>query len=318
MRAAIYERPGSPEVLRIEDAPDPVCTVDDVLIRIEAISLEGGDVINRAQAEPPPGGIVGYAAAGTIVEAGSAVRSRRVGQRVTSWNLAGSHAEFRAVPASRTWVLPDDLSLERAACIPIGFGTAQHCLFNRGRLASGETVLIQAGAGGVGLGAIQLAHAAGATVIATVSGASRAERLKAMGLDHAIDHRTTDVAAEVRRLTQGRGVDLVVDPVGSTLRISLDCLRPEGRLVVVGNAGGGTLDLDLWPALQSNHTIMGVFMGSQFEKPDVHHAVGGLLDQAARGDLEVVIDKRFSLAEAAAAHRYAETEPVFGRVVIVP
>jgi len=318
VRAAIYERPGSPEVLRIEDAPDPVCAVDDVLIRIEAISLEGGDVINRAQAEPPPGGIVGYAAAGTIVEVGSAVRSRRVGQRVTSWNLAGSHAEFRAVPASRTWVLPDDLSMERAACIPIGCGTAQHCLFNRGRLASGETVLIQAGAGGVGLGAIQLAHAAGATVIATVSGASRAERLKAMGLDHAIDHRTTDVAAEVRRLTQGRGVDLVVDPVGSTLRISLDCLRPEGRLVVVGNAGGGTLDLDLWPALQSNQTIMGVFMGSQFEKPDVHHPVGGLLDQAARGDLEVVIDKRFSLAEAAAAHRYAETEPVFGRVVIVP
>jgi NADPH2:quinone reductase len=318
MRAAIYDHPGPPEVLRLVDLPTPTCPPDGVLIQVEAISLEGGDLINRAQAAPEPGVALGYAAAGVIIAVGSAVSGRKVGQRIACWDLAGSHAEYRAVPASRTWIVPDALSLARAACIPIGFGTANHCLFKRGGLQHDEAVLVQAGAGGVGLAAIQLAHAAGATVLATIAGDERVERIKVLGLDHAIDHHTTDVVEAVMGLTGGRGVDLVIDPVGSTLRKSLAALRPEGRLVVVGNAGASMLDIDAWSVLQANQSVLGVFMATQLEKPKVRAAVAGLFERVAIGELDVVIDRRFGLDEVAEAHRYAETKTSIGRVVIKP
>ncbi|MFD1330393.1 zinc-binding alcohol dehydrogenase family protein [Methylopila musalis] len=319
MKAAFHDRPGPPDVLRYGDVPDPVCPRDGVLIRVEAVAIEGGDLINRASAPPPhPLFVGGYAAAGEVVAVGEAVSDRHVGQTVTSFDLAGSHAELRAVAAGQTWPTPHGLSMAAAAALPIAFGTAHQCLFTRGGLKAGETVLIQAGAGGVGLAAIQLAHRAGATVLATVSGRERAERLAALGLDHAIDHRAADVVAEVMRLTDGRGADLVVDPVGATLGTSLAALRPEGRLVFVGNAGGGGLDLDLWPALQANQSLFGVYMGTQLATPEVHRAVADLLERAASGELTVVVDRTFPLSAAAEAHAHAEGGDVLGRVVLVP
>lgn len=155
-------------------------------------------------------------------------------------------------------------------------------------------------------------------MIATVSGADRAARLATLGLQHPVDHHKVVVPTEIARLTAGRGVDLVVDPVGSTLKGSLAALRPEGRLVFLGNAGRSSLDLDLWPALQANQTLMGVFMGTQFERPDVYQSVVELLEKAAAGKLKVLIDRTFHLAEAAAAHSYAEGSSVLGRVVMLP
>ncbi|MBC9176189.1 quinone oxidoreductase family protein [Pseudoroseomonas ludipueritiae] len=319
MKAAVYDTAGEPRVLHYRDVADPPCPPDGVLIRVEAISIEGGDLINRASTPPPtPGYILGYAAAGEVVAVGSQVRNRLTGQKVTSFDLCGSHAAMRAARASRTWLVPDGLDTAAAAALPISFGTAYHCLFTRGGLGEGETVLIQGGAGGVGLAAIQLAHQAGATVIATVSGRERTQRLAALGLTHAIDHRTTDVVEEVMRLTDGRGVNLVVDPVGSTLGSSLASLQPEGRLVFVGNAGRAALDLDLWPALQANQSLMGVFMGTQLEKPEVYRTVSQMLQRAARDQLEVTIDRRFALADAALAHAYAEGNSILGRVVLLP
>lgn len=319
MKAAVYDHPGPPDVLRYADVADPVCPSDGVLIRIEAAAIEGGDLINRASVPPPhPAFVVGYAAAGEIIAVGENVKNRQVGQKVTSFDLAGSHAQLRAVAASRTWPVPEGLDMAAAAALPIAFGTAHHCLFARGGLKWGETVLIQAGAGGVGLAAIQLAHRAGATVLATVSGVERAERLVGLGLDRAIDHRSADVADTVMRLTEGRGVDLVVDPVGATLQSSLAVLRPEGRLVFVGNAGGSQLSIDLWPAMQANQSLSGVFMGTQLEKPDVYGTVSRMLDWAAAGDIKVIVDRTFPLAAAAEAHAYAESNSILGRVVIVP
>ncbi|MGV0908299.1 quinone oxidoreductase family protein [Martelella sp. FOR1707] len=319
MKAAYYDVPGGPEVLRYADVEAPACPEDGVLLKVEAISIEGGDLINRATAAPEAAGHVpGYAAAGEIVAVGAKVRDRFVGQKVTSFDMGGSHAEMRAVKVSRTWVVPDGLEMAAAAALPISFGTAHHSLFARGMLAAGETLLVQGGAGSVGAAAIQLAHRAGAKVLATVSGADRAARLRAYGLDAAIDHRAEDVTAAVMRLTDGRGVDLVVDPVGSTLAGSLAALRPEGRLVFVGNAGRAALELDLWPALQANQTLMGVFMGSQLEKPEVHRTVEAMLKRAASGELDVPIDRRFALSEATAAHAYAEENSILGRVVLIP
>jgi NADPH:quinone reductase-like Zn-dependent oxidoreductase len=132
MKAAVYDRNGGPEVLRYEEVPDPVCPSDGVVVRHEAIAIEGGDLINRASSTPPHQGyIVGYAAAGEIVAVGSDVSDRHVGQKVTSFDLAGSHAELRTVAASRTWLVPEGLGMPAAAALPIAFGTAHHCLFAR-------------------------------------------------------------------------------------------------------------------------------------------------------------------------------------------
>ncbi|KHJ53619.1 NADP-dependent oxidoreductase [Aureimonas altamirensis] len=318
MKAAVYDKPGPPSVLRYADVPDPVCGPEDVLIAVEAISIEGGDLINRRSVPQRSSWIVGYAAAGTVAAIGENVRDRAVGQRVTAFNMDGSHAELWAVPASRTWPIPQGLDTMRAAATPIGFGTARHCITTRGGLASGETVLIQGAAGGVGLAAVQVARQVGATVIAVASGHEREARLTALGAAHVIDRLRHDVVDHVLRLTDGKGADLVIDPVGSTLQTSLAALATEGRLVFVGNAGGGGLDVDLWSPMQNNQTLHGVFMGSLFERPVVHRTVDDLLEAAAQGRIEVVIDRVFPLREASKAHDYAETARPLGRVMMTP
>ena len=224
MKAAVYYEAGPPSVFRYEDVPDPVCAPDGVVIDVEAVSIEGGDVLNRAGgALVPTPHIVGYQCAGVVREVGAQVTDRKAGQRVIAAMPHGSHAARVAVPANATWLVPETLDTKVAACVPIAFGTADDCLFEFGGLKAGETVLIQAGAGGVGLAAIQLAKRAGATVLATASSDEKLERLKEFGLDHGINYKTTNFADEARRLTDGRGVDLVVDSVGTTIEGSIQC-----------------------------------------------------------------------------------------------
>ena len=319
MKAAVYDVEGAPGVLKYVDVPEPVTGPDDILISVEAISIEGGDLINRRSTPPPlPSWIVGYAAAGTVVAVGSKVRSRTVGDRVAAFHMQGSHAERWAVPAERTWLIPDGVGMAEAATLPISFGTAHHCLFTRGMLRQGETVLIQAAAGGVGLAAVQLASQAGATVIAVVSGTQRRGRLRELGADHVVDRTKDNIVDSVRQSTHGTGVDLVIDPVGTTLPVSLSALAPEGRLVFVGNAGGNSLTVDLWPAMQSNQTLMGVFMGPLFARHGVRTSVDEMLQAVAAGRVTVVIDRIFPLANAAAAHEFAETAKPLGRIVMKP
>src|ERR1700674_1542413 len=195
MKGAVYYETGPPDVLRYEDVPDPVCGPGDVLVRVEAISIEGGDTLNRAGGEilARPH-IVGYQCAGTVALVGADVTDRTVGQRVVCTNLFGSHAELIAVPSLITWVVPDTLDIVEAACVPVPFGTADDCLFEFGHLQAGETVLIPAGASGVGLAAIQLAKRVGATVLATASSDQRLERLHEFGLDRGINYREVDFA----------------------------------------------------------------------------------------------------------------------------
>ena len=167
MKAAVYYETGAPDVLRYEDVPDPEPLPGMVVIDVEAISIEGGDTLNRSggdMATTPH--VVGYQAAGTISAVGEGVTEREVGQRVVGTMLWGSHAEKFVVPGATTWLVPDGADIVACACVPVAFGTADDCLFEFGRLQAGETVLVQAGAGGVGVAAIQLAKRAGATVIA--------------------------------------------------------------------------------------------------------------------------------------------------------
>jgi NADPH2:quinone reductase len=322
MKAAVIYENGGPEVLRYEELPDPECPDGCVAIEVEAISIEGGDLLARASS--PPASIphvVGYLAAGAIVELGAGVEDRRIGDRVVTLNMAGSHASKRAVPAISTWPIPDGLDAAQAACVPVAFGTAHECLFTAGNLESGETVLIQAGAGGVGMAAIQLAKQAGATVISTASSDEKLDRLSGFGLDHGINYATESFVDRVRDLTDGRGVDLILDAIGGqTLVDGIGALAYRGVLVSVGVAGraGSAIEArDLWT---NNNTLRGVFLGGALmaEYPRVHGMIADLLERIARGELRVEIDRTFPLAEASDAHSYIESRQAFGRVVMTP
>lgn len=320
MKAAVYYENGPPDVLRYEDVPDPICGDDEVLIRVEAVSIEGGDTLNRLGGDlATTPHIVGYQAAGEVIDTGKNVDWLDPGDRVTTVNMWGSHAELRAVPALTAFPIPVGLPVEQAAAVPVPFATAHECLFEFGHLEAGETVLVQAGAGAVGLAAIQIAKQAGATVIATASSDERLARLKDYGMDHGINYRDQDLVAEVKRLTDNRGVNLVVDPVGgSTLQKSLDSLAYRGRVSMVGRAGREPMTVDVTAMMGGNQSLNGVFLGAEIATERVQKNMRRLLADIEKGKLKVVIDKTFPLAEAAAAHAYIESRKAFGRVLLIP
>jgi NADPH2:quinone reductase len=322
VKAAVYYETGSPDVFKYEDVEDPAVGPGDILIKVEAVSIEGGDTLSRLggalTAQPH---IVGYQNAGTVLEVGEAVTGFAVGDRAVTVGVDGSHAELRAVSESFAWKVPEDLATDLAACVPVPWGTADDCLFEFGRLQPGETALIHAGAGGVGLAAIQLAKRAGARVFATASSDEKLVRLKEFGLDEGINYVTHDFVAEARRLTDGKGIDVIVDSVGgATLQGSLNALAYRGRCVTVGDAGRGPAEhLDVSMMRPNNQTLSGYFLGLElFLSPRPHAMIAGLLGDIAKGELTVVIDQAFPLAEAAAAHAYIESRRSFGRVILIP
>ncbi len=320
MKAAVYYENGPPSVLKYEDVPDPECQASGVLIKVAAVSIEGGDTLSRSGgplASSPY--IVGYQAAGEILEVGAEVTHLEVVQKVTTVNAFGSHAELRAVPARNAWLVPDGADIQKAAAVPVPFGTADDCLFEFGRLQPGETVLVQAGASGVGLAAVQLAKRAGATVLATASSAEKLERLVHFGVDHGINYVEDDLVEEVKRLTDGKGADVIVDPVGgTTLQKSILALAYRGRLSMVGRAGREVVKHDVSTLMHGNQTLSGVFLGAEIFSDRVHDMIQRHVDEVANDKLRVVIDSTFPLEAAAAAHAHIESRKAFGRVLLIP
>jgi NADPH:quinone reductase len=320
VKAAVYYQTGPPDVLRYEDVPDPTPGPADVLIRVEAISIEGGDTLNRAGGEmPATPHVVGYQCAGTIEGVGADVPDREPGQRVVATMLWGSHAELAVTPAVVTWLVPDGADIVAAACVPVAFGTAHDCLFEFGRLAAGETVLVQAAAGGVGVALVQLAKRAGATVVGTASSEARLDALRPLGLDVAVDYSQAGWTDRVREATGGRGADLVVDSVGGRiLQGSLACLAYRGRCVTVGQAGREGKLLDVSPLGMGNQSLTGVFLGAEIATPRARQMIADLVEDVAAGRLQVLVDGTWPLAEAAAAHAHIESRQAVGRVVLTP
>jgi NADPH2:quinone reductase len=309
-------------VLRYEDVPDPECPEGCVVVDAEAISIEGGDLLARAAGElPAVPHIVGYLSAGKVSEAAAGVEGRAVGDRVVALNAAGSHAARRPAPAAMTWPIPAGLDAARAVCVPVAFGTAYECLFTAGDLASGQTVLIHAGAGGLGMAAIQLAKRAGATVISTASSDEKLDRLKALGLDHGINYAAGNFVERVNELTDSRGVDIVLDSIGGqNLLDSVRVLAYRGTLVSVGVAGRAGSAIEARSLWTRNNSLRGVFLGGAIlaEYARIHPMIGDMLGRVASGQLHVEIDRSFPLAEAAEAHEYLESRKAFGRVILVP
>ena len=320
MKAAVYYENGPPSVLKYEEVADPQLTPSGIIIRVEAVSIEGGDTLNR-QGGPliTKPHIVGYQAAGEVVAVGAEVKEFKIGDKAVTTGFNGSHAELRAVAARTAWKIPKGCDVKLAAAVPVPFGTAHDCLFEFGRLKSGETVLVQAGASGVGVAAIQLAKRAGARVFATASSDERLERLKALGLDAGINYKTSDVVQSVMKLTDNKGVNLVVDSVGgSTLQGSILSLGYRGRVSMVGAAGREPMRVDVGSLMGGNRSLSGVFLGAEIATDRVHDMIQGLVNEVAAGTLKVLIDKTFPLSEAAAAHTYIESRKAVGRVLLLP
>jgi NADPH2:quinone reductase len=212
------------------------------------------------------------------------------------------------------------MNIQHAAAIPVPFGTADDCLFEFGRMKKGEIVLVQAGASGVGVAAIQLAARAGASmVLATASSDERLDKLKPYGLTHGINYQRDDVVAEVARLTDKHMADVIVDPVGGpTLQTSILSLAYRGRVSMVGQAGREPMKVDVGSMMGGNRQLSGVFLGAEIATDRVHDNIQKLIEDVAKGELKVLIDRTFPLASAADAHRYIESRQAVGRVLLIP
>ena len=320
MKAIVYEQNGSPDVLEYREVDDPSVTNDGVLIRVKAISVEGGDLVNRAAVPPPVIPYIGgYQRAGVIEAIGANVKELHVGQRVAAFNFGGAYAELTCVPAHYVYPIPDSMDFETAATIPVTFGTASQAILNHCSLAAGETILITGAAGGVGMAAVQLAKSVGATVIGTSSSAEALQRLKEYGMDFGINYRTEDIGERCQQITEGRGVDLAMDNVGGAITSAIvAAVATGGRVSVVGTASDPTGSTYNSMALIGKQLCLkGTYFGLDMHTPEVHQMMNDLLTKAGEGKYSIPIDSRFALENAADAHRYIESDKsLFGRVIL--
>ncbi|MEX2226856.1 MAG: zinc-binding dehydrogenase [Dehalococcoidia bacterium] len=322
MKAAVYYEAGKPDVFRYEDVADPQLHPKGILFDVQAIGIEGGDVLNRAGGElVQRPHIVGYNCAGVVREVGAEVTDRKPGDRVMALMANGSHAAMASVPATSTWLVPEGVTLEQAACVPVAFGTAHDCVHEFGRVKQGETVLIQAGTSGVGIACVQIASRAGATVIATSSSDEKLERLREYGMSHGVNYADGDFVPKVRQITGGKGCDLIVDSVGGkTLEGSILCAAYRGRIITVGNVSREGKAIDVGPLSGANASLTGVFFGLEtvLGAARVVPMMDGILKAIADGEMKVATDRKFPLSEAADAHAYIESRAAFGRVLLIP
>lgn len=316
MRAAVFDVGGPPESLRIAELPDPSPGDNDVLIRVEAISIEGGDLADRSVGATHYPKIPGYAAAGRIVALGRKVKGFHVGERVTTFAFNGSHAEMRVAPAATTFVVPDGLDIGVAAAIVCGPGTAALAL-RLGRVTKSDTVLITGATGGVGNAAVQIAASKGARVIGSARSREALERLTPLGLSDAIVASDVPVSVQLRALNKGRGADLLIDNVGgNVLTDGLQALADGGRAVMVGVIGGFNTPIDAGVLFARRLAVTGCFLGAVMGERSTRTLINNLLRASAEGQFTVPVDASFSFIDIAVAHRHAEKAGRMGRVIV--
>jgi NADPH2:quinone reductase len=320
MQAITLNECGPPSALQLEEIPDPQCHPKGIIIKNKAISIEGGDL--RARALGPIGEapyVIGYQSAGIIIEVGSEVSNFSVGEHVVAMSGNGSHAEFRSVSAKAVWHMPENISFEEAASIPVAFATAHDCLFEFGSLEDNQTILINGISGGLGLAIAQLALQHNVRIIGTVSNESKISKLEKIGISDIIVHTKDDVESEVNRMTNDMGVDLAIDPVGGkALEKAIQSTKYRGRVISVGNASRSDNTVDIGLLMRKNISFQGVLLAAEQSKnfSRVYELVTSLLQDVASHKLKVYIDKIYPFNEANAAHEHAESRNAFGRVII--
>lgn len=318
MKAIHYSRNGGPEVMEYGELPDPEVGPDTVLIAVEWISIEGGDLLNRLVSPPAHTPFVpGYQAAGTVAAVGPDVTRFRPGDRVIGFNWNGSHAELFAVPERYAYPVPEGMDLRLAAMVPVAFGTAHDSLFEYGEMKAGDFVLVQGAAGGVGLAAVQFAAKAGAVVIGTASGRERLDRIVPFGLHHGIDYRSEDIAERCKDITGGQGVDLVLDLAGGKGKDALlRAVKAHGRYAVIGAATGSLPSFDFFDLIRKALHVVGISFGRDMHTPRVHALLAEITRQLHEGELAMPVAAEFALADAVAAHRFVAEGHPFGRVLM--
>ncbi|MCA9598723.1 MAG: zinc-binding dehydrogenase [Myxococcales bacterium] len=340
MRAIWITRHGGPNVLEVKETPDPVPAAGEALVRVEAVGLNFAEVMARQGLypdAPKPPCVVGYEGAGVIEKLGAGVSGVTEGQRVLYLTRFNGHQSKVAVSASQVFPIPDEMSFEEAAAIPVNYLTAYHMLFRIARVRKGEHVLVHMAAGGVGTAALQLCRTVEGLVTYGTASAGKHDYAREQGCDHPIDYRNLDYVTEIRRLTEGRGVDLVLDALGGAdWKKGYSLLKPAGMLIAFGlanaNSGSGKRNLfrvvgqmaqipwySPMKLMNDNRAVAGVNMGHLFSELDMlTEEMKDLVELYRQGKIRPHVGKVFPFSEAAAAHQELEQGKNVGKVVLTP
>ncbi|MES2384256.1 MAG: NAD(P)H-quinone oxidoreductase [Pseudomonadota bacterium] len=326
MKAVEITSYGTPDVLRLGERPDPVAGAGEVLIRVAASGVNRPDVLQRTGNYPvPPGAsdIPGLEVAGVIVSGDVAAMAQaglKVGDRVCALVAGGGYAELCAAPVGQCLPVPEGFSDIEAASLPETFFTVWSNVFDRARLQAGETLLIQGGSSGIGVTAIQMAKAMGATVIVTAGSDDKCAACLKLGADHAINYKTADFAEEVKTLTAGKGVNVILDMVaGSYVAREMGCLAEDGRLVFIAVQGGTKAEFNAGLVLRKRLTITGSTLrprSVEFKAAIAQALKDKVWPLLARGAIRPVIHSTFAAADAAQAHALMESNQHIGKIVL--
>jgi NADPH2:quinone reductase len=325
---------GSPDVLRLAERPMPVAGAGELCLRVSASGVNRPDVLQRAGHYPAPAGasdIPGLEVAGSIVSGDAqamAAAGLQVGDRVCALVAGGGYAEYCVAPVAQCLPVPKGLSDVEAASLPETFFTVWSNVFDRGRLAAGETLLVQGGTSGIGVTAIQLARALGATVIATAGSDAKCDAIRALGADHAINYKSHNFEAEVQRLTDRRGVDVILDMVaGDYVARELNCLAEDGRLVIIAVQGGVKSEINAGLVMRKRLTVTGSTLRVRpvaFKQAIAQNCLAKVWPLLEAGRIKPVIHSVFAAIDAlqptgsgaAAAHSLMESNQHIGKIVL--
>ena len=323
MKAVLTERPGDETVLRVGEAPAPLVGPGELRIRVAATAVNRADLLQRQGLYPPPPGaspILGLECAGTVAELGAGVSGWRVGDRAMALLAGGGYAEEVVVHAGSALPVPERLSLEEAAAVPEAFLTAHLNLFELGGLRAGAAALVHGGGSGVGTAAIQLARAAGARVFVTAGSEEKCARCRALGAELAVNYRSESFRERVQEATGGRGVEVVLDPIGAAyLADNLASLAVGGRLVLIGLMGGAKAEIGLGALLTRRLSVIGSTLRTRPVEEKAALVAAFLARfgaELAAGRIRPIVDRVLPLAAVAEAHRVMKASEHFGKIVL--
>jgi putative PIG3 family NAD(P)H quinone oxidoreductase len=323
VKAIIRTGDGGPEVLQLGEAPSPNPTETQLLVDVRATALNRADMIQRRGGYPPPPGeseVLGLEIAGTVSAMGNAVKGMTKGDRVFGLVGGGGYAEQAVIDYRMAMPMPDEWTFEQAAAVPEVFFTASDNIFTQGGLSAGEAILIHAGGSGVGTAGVQISHHAGAKVFVTAGTSEKIENCKALGATEGINYKESDFVAEILRLTDGQGVDVVVDFIGAPyLERNLSVLKTKGRLLQLGLISGSVTEINLNTVMRNRLQLIGSVLRTRSidEKIGVtQRFMDRWLPELKNGRLRPIIDTVFPLAQVQEAHAYMEANRNFGKIIL--
>jgi NADPH2:quinone reductase len=323
MRAVEISRPGGPEVLTLVDVPRPEPKADEILVKVSAAGVNRPDVLQRSGSYPvPPGAspLPGLEVAGEVVSTGSSVKAHKRGDKVCALANGGGYAEYCAIPEGQALPIPKGWNFIEAASLPETFFTVWANVYERGRLAPGETLLVQGGTSGIGVSAIQMAAASGNRVFATAGSGEKVAACVRLGAEKAFDYKNQDWVAGVLEATGGRGVDVILDMVGGDyVPRELKCLAEEGRLVFIAFLRGPKTELAIAEVMMKRLTITGSTLRprpAQFKAMLASRLREKIWPLIEAGRIKPQVYKTFPLEQAAEAHRLMESSQHIGKIVL--